>query len=74
MQVTECCNLFFFILLMVFFQIINILATIPPIYYLSDQPVEIFRIAVFTAIVTVTILTAQSFGFMLGTMLPIRVS
>ncbi|XP_065225243.1 ATP-binding cassette sub-family G member 1 [Planococcus citri] len=45
-----------------------------PAYFLTGQPMELFRLAYFAIILIVTSLTAQSTGFLLGATLPVNIS
>ena len=60
--------------LTIFFQTINVLIAFPILYWLADMPMEMFRFVMFFLFTILTSLTAQSFGFMMGAMLSMKVS
>lgn len=56
------------------FQILCCYLYIPISYYLTSQPLEWYRFWMFSGIATVSSLTAQSFGFLLGVTTPKKIA
>lgn len=57
----------------ILFQMVNNILGVTVLYYLSNQPFDVFRFTYFQIFCAATALVAQAIGFFLGAWAPIKV-